>query len=481
MAVFDAPGFFKKHYQPLDIDAVKAHAKTLRGKSLFNFVRAACLADPLFLLSYVYGHTFKWFHRQWMNEAFNAFGGGVQSFLVLGPRGSAKSTAMITGTVLWILLHEEAKQHTMGVISTTKDKATEFMGHIKNAIESDDLITLFGDMRGDVWKTDRLNIKGKSEAARGYTLRAFGRGGSVVGQHFTLGTFCDDLVDEEMVSEHFRKRLVTWWDTSLKYCIEPGSIILSAGTRYHPGDFYQTMLDRGKTSINTQRSCWIDEEKTKPLWPERGFTYEKLKEDQKDNPVAFQLQMENEVSLFEGTIFRREWFRSAGTDLYSGDTIVSVDIAFREKRTSDYSAITVLKKTPQSLYIVEACVRGRWTGHELRDKIVEMRNRYGARIVLIEDAFENRSTLGNRLYLTQDLRTKGVHVQTIRPHADKVSRYYQVQPLFECGQVLFRPGLDSLQAELIAVPSAEHDDQADSLTQGLEYMESTGKQVYSFV
>jgi predicted phage terminase large subunit-like protein len=85
--------------------------------------------------------------------------------------------------------------------------------------------------------------------------------------------------------------------------------------------------------------------------------------------------------------------------------------------------------------------------------------------VLIEDK-------GSGTSLIQDLRSERMSVININPVADKVSRLYSTQALFEAGSVLFpskAPWLSDFISELLAFPSGRHDDQVDSLSQALTW------------
>jgi len=60
------------------------------------------------------------------------------------------------------------------------------------------------------------------------------------------------------------------------------------------------------------------------------------------------------------------------------------------------------------------------------------------------------------------------------PEADKITRLYTCQPAFESGSVFFpkqAPWLEDLLSELLSFPSGRHDDQVDSLSQALRWLD----------
>ena len=81
---------------------------------------------------------------------------------------------------------------------------------------------------------------------------------------------------------------------------------------------------------------------------------------------------------------------------------------------------------------------------------------------------------GSGTSLIQDLRRDGVPVISIRPEGDKVSRLFANQAQFESGSVWFPQDvawMPDLVSELMAFPSVRHDDQVDSISQALTWID----------
>jgi predicted phage terminase large subunit-like protein len=91
---------------------------------------------------------------------------------------------------------------------------------------------------------------------------------------------------------------------------------------------------------------------------------------------------------------------------------------------------------------------------------------YGPNRVLIEDASSGKQLLQS-LHCETDLPLKPVPVDT-----DKLTRLEWVSPYIERGRVYLpedAPWLDEFLKEVLAFPSAKHDDQVDSLSQFLRW------------
>jgi predicted phage terminase large subunit-like protein len=100
----------------------------------------------------------------------------------------------------------------------------------------------------------------------------------------------------------------------------------------------------------------------------------------------------------------------------------------------------------------------------LKQKVIEVKRRYGSGTLLIEHAPISRG-------LIQSLREKSINVTAYKPDTDKRSRVIAQSDLFAGGSVRFprqAAWLEEFIAELLAFPG-RHDDQVDAPTQGLAW------------
>jgi predicted phage terminase large subunit-like protein len=124
----------------------------------------------------------------------------------------------------------------------------------------------------------------------------------------------------------------------------------------------------------------------------------------------------------------------------------------------------VLLNRGDTYYVLEV-LRGKFPFDKLKDKIIEMKERYGNAASLVIE--ESSISLG----LIQALREKHVNIVDYKPNRDKRSRLISQIDLFEGGSVLLpkdAPWLDAFVSELLSFPG-RHDDQVDALTQGLAW------------
>jgi predicted phage terminase large subunit-like protein len=82
--------------------------------------------------------------------------------------------------------------------------------------------------------------------------------------------------------------------------------------------------------------------------------------------------------------------------------------------------------------------------------------------------------------LIQDLRdgaTYAIHAYKPPAGSNKIMRLHAQTAKFESGQVLLPAGaswLDDFLAELLSFPGGRHDDQVDSVTQALDFLQEPG-------
>ena len=149
--------------------------------------------------------------------------------------------------------------------------------------------------------------------------------------------------------------------------------------------------------------------------------------------------------------------------------VLSWDIALSEQEAGDYSVCVVLFNRGDSYFVFEI-IRGKFPFDRLKEKIIEVKQRYGKAPLLIEESPISHG-------LIQSLREKHINVVDIKPDRDKQSRLISQIDLFEGGSILLpkdAPWLDAFVAELLSFPG-RHDDQVDALSQGLAWRREAWK------
>lgn len=175
----------------------------------------------------------------------------------------------------------------------------------------------------------------------------------------------------------------------------------------------------------------------------------------------------------QGEIIKWEWFKHYNQlpPRESNDSIIqSWDTASKATELSDYSVCTTWLVKEKEFYLINV-LREKLAYPDLRKRAISHALEHRANDILIEDK-------GSGIQLIQDLqcdRTPGVpYPFSVAPEQDKITRMSSTSPKIEAGQVYLpesAPWLDDFHAELMAFPHGGHDDQVDSLSQFLGWID----------
>jgi len=211
-----------------------------------------------------------------------------------------------------------------------------------------------------------------------------------------------------------------------------------------------------------------------PLCPEL-IPLEHMLHFKNNRPTTFESLYQQNPSIASGNIFKREWFN------YFDDkpeettrTILSVDTAFKEKTSSDYSVIGSWFDTPTGGYLNDV-VREKMIYPKLKSWLISIAERDNPDLIMIEDKASGQS-------LIQDLQNSTMlPIVPCQADISKTSRAHATTGQFESGNIFFKANaswLPEFEHELLAFPNGAYDDQVDMVTQ---YINSIMKPVNDFI
>jgi len=219
------------------------------------------------------------------------------------------------------------------------------------------------------------------------------------------------------------------------------------------------------------------------LHPERESweTLEAIK--QEVGSLLFSAQFLQRPVPVEGNLIRRAWFRTydnlpasaAGTRI-----VQSWDVAMMTGGRNDYSVCTTWLTQKNDAYLMHV-YRGRLEYPDLRRQVIALATEHRATTILIEDA-------GPGMNLLQDLRATMPQGMTypigVKPEGSKVDRMAAQSAKIEAGHVHLpnsAPWLGEVLTELLSFPNGRHDDQVDSVSQFLRWLQGDGFNQIPFV
>jgi predicted phage terminase large subunit-like protein len=314
-----------------------------------------------------------------------------------------------------------------------------------------------------------------------------GVGGPITGRGAHLLVIDDPLKNAEQASSPtIREKQWEWWLSTARTRLEPGAVVVVVMTRWHEADLAGRLLEGSRdggdpvTEIRlpalAERNDRLGREVGEALWPER-FDRDYLEQTRRvQGPYWFSAMYQGRPAPDEGGIFDRKDFRYFDID---GDYVVLrqldgskrrfatglcekfqvVDLAASEKETADYTVMTEVWVTPEKDMLVTAVARERVAVPDQPDFF--KRHHAGGRV-----KFE---AIGYQTGIIQTMLREGFPAEPVYPDKDKVTRAGAAGALYRGGKVYHRaraPWLHDFEAELLAFPFGEHDDQVDTIAYG---------------
>lgn len=327
---------------------------------------------------------------------------------------------------------------------------------------------------------------------------AVGVGGSATGRGYSLGIVDDPVKDaQEADSPTYRQRARDWWDSVFSTRAEPDAAQVVIQTRWHLDDLSGFLLETestterpeawhvvdlpaiaGEQALALPPSCTVEpdwRQPGEPLCPER-FPLDRLETIRASTASRWwQALYQQRPTLAGGAIFVREWLRyyDPAQVLQGGWTrlLASIDCTFKEAASSDFVALTIWGQRPEGLYLLDVIHRRMgFTGTVTA--IQGAWDRWHFAELLVEDAANGPAVID-----TLKRTAAGYSIRAVRPLGGKAARANAAAPQFEQGRIWLphaAPWLQTYVDQLLAFPSAAHDDLVDSTTQAVNFVAGTG-------
>lgn len=358
--------------------AIRAKAES----SLTDFIK---LVSPNRVLGACHDELIQWWEREEKKT----------HQLTLLPRDHGKS-AMVAYRVAWYI----TKNPDIRVlyISSTSNLAEKQLKFIKDILESPIYRIYWPEMieeeenKRERWTLSEISVdhpKRKQEGVRDPTIFAAGLTTAVTGMHCDIAVLDDVIVKENAYTKDGRDKVREQY--SLIASIESAdSLEWVVGTRYHPDDLYNSMLemeediyDEEGNLVSSKPIYEIWERQVEDrgdgtgqfLWPRQqrydgkwfGFNREILakKRAQYLDKTQFRAQYYNNPNDPEGDGIRRDYFQYYDTKYVKRDNgkwffkgvplniFASADLAYSAPNAKrDYTAIVVVGVDPNNNYYV---------------------------------------------------------------------------------------------------------------------------------
>ncbi len=423
------------------------------------------------------------YHDNWHIQALawqlqQCASGKVKRLLITLPPRSLKSISVVAFEA-WLLGRDPSKR--LICASYSADLANKHAQDCRALMESSWYRRIFPQTRIEK-NTETEFVTGR----KGYRYST-SVGGTLTGRGGDFLIIDDPLKSEDALSETKRPAVNDWYDGTLYSRLDDkrnGALIVIM-QRQHLDDLAGHVLGQEAWAhLNLPAIAEIDEHVTigpnqtrhrrvgDLLHPEREPSDVLARIKSTLGNFKFSAQYQQRPIPEEGEIIKLGWFGryDAVPQRQGGDEIVqSWDTANKAEELSDYSVCTTWLVHGNQYYLIHV-LREKLNYPDLRRTVVEHSRRYQADSVIVE----NKSS---GISLIQDLRRGGARHDPMPiafdPEGDKVTRMSAQSAQIEAGKVFLprdAPWLDDFKAELLQFPHGRHDDQVDSLSQFLKWI-----------
>jgi predicted phage terminase large subunit-like protein len=370
------------------------------------------------------------------------------------------------------------------IYATSSDSLAMDAGReIRDMVASEEFRAIFPgvELRADSQAASRFHTN------HGGIFLAVGLGTRIQGRGVNLGIIDDPIGDpRDADSEAKKASLWQWYSPGFYSRLMPDGRVVVNHTRWREDDLIGRVLKEHAHQnwrvVNYPAILPNGEALWPEFWPLEVLLDIKETSSTRDWEAVYQ----GRPTADEGGILKRHWWQrwSRSEPPPIEHVVLSLDTAFSEKDSADFSAATVWgyfrskdteddTKSPKvydNIILLDAW-QGRVDFPDLRAQCKALIKKHEPDTVLIEKKASGQS-------LIQELRRQGIPVVAYTPDRDKVARAYSVQSIFESDCVWAPAGksfADMVIDQCAAFPTGAHDDLVDCTVQALIRFRQSGR------
>jgi hypothetical protein len=424
---------------------------------------------------------------------------------IAAPRESAKSSLASFLKTLHAVCYKH-KNHVI-IIQNTLSKACSSLYAVKHQIKYNEKIRACFGISFIKDATDETIFVHPDGTQIRVVCKGKDQMGSIRGERFNewrpdliLG---DDIEDDEMVrSPERRRELREVFDDAVEPAVdrEKGQIIL-IGTVLHDDALIARVVGN-EYYLDWRKLKYKALHEGRSLWPEK-WSVEALQAIEANNPDKFAKEYQNDPVSGRNSSFNREDFRywtikDGCAVLYNADdevqssyelrscvAAVGCDLAWEEKRNSDFTALIPGLLTPGNEILMDEyfCKKG-VRPDELVELIYGMDAKYSAMTGgVVTFGFEKaKHEKIMKWMLGKEMKRRGKYLvlKDVRWDGDKITRIItKLQPRYHNHAIFHRRNFGEYENQLLRVPDGTHDDLPDAaqILERLLRYPKTGKKV----
>jgi predicted phage terminase large subunit-like protein len=407
--------------------------------------------------------------------------GENQRLLVTLPPRNLKSIAISVAWVAWMLGRDPRRNFVC--ISYSNDLSGKPARDCLAIMQS----VWYRELFPRTIISPKRSASGDFETTRGGGRLSTSITGTLTGRGGDILIIDDPIKPEDVYSDTAREAVNNWFRSTLTSRLndKASGAIITVMQRLHEHDLAGMLLETpGWRELRLPAIAVEDEIIALPrgrkhhrragdvLHPERENLA--VLESQKliMGSLAFEAQYQQNPLPAVGNMVKAEWLQTyTDADLAErpGYIVQSWDTASKDGVHNDWS-VCITASVHRSQVRILDIFRRKLAFPDLKRHAIRLAQEYRPQTLLIEDAASGQQLL----QVLRNEQPPGVPLPIpCRPELDKVSRMAGASGQIEGGQLLLpqeAPWLTDFKAELLGFPNARYDDQADALTQLLNWV-----------
>lgn len=438
----------------------------------------------LWVFANIYKREFRvnWHHRMLCKILMHIHAGLLLHVIINIPPRYTKTEIIVKIFPAWCLAKNPMCQFLH--LAYSDELALDNSSAVKTILESVE----FQQLWHVPFKTD-TTAKKKWKTEAGGEFSATASGGSVTGfgagrfgaKEFSGALIIDDpLKPDDAKSDAKRNHVNNRFPDTIKSRLNdrrtPMIVVMQ---RLHEDDPCGFLLGGGTelnfTHINLPainedgKSEYDIREKGQALWPDKHDENE-LEEMRKKAALTYAGQYQQRPAPSEGNIFKKfKFYKEVPKDIIL--KVHSWDFTFKKSKTSDYVVGSEWAKTSNKDYYLLDLVRAKMNFSDSLHAIKAFSKKHNDYRAILVEAKANGEAI------IDSVKGEVKKVVPISPKSSKEERAEAIAPMFEAGDVYLPhpsicPWIEDFINELKVFPNGKHDDQVDSMTQALEYLDN---------
>ena len=414
-----------------------------------------------------------------LNEVYN---GNIKRLLINMPPRYLKSVCVSVAFPAWILGKDPTKR--IIVASYSEKLAIKHSTDCRLILESSWYKRVFNNTILSRTQNQKYKF---STTQNGYRF-ATSVGGTLTGEGGDILIIDDPHNPQNVLSEKQRDKVLKWYDNTFSSRLnnKKNGAIIVVMQRLHENDLSGHLLEKGGW-VHLNLPAIFEEEATinignfnkiikkGELLFEKREGKEEIERIKKDmGEYVFNCQYQQKPMTENSGIFSKKWLQYYNENINFENIYLSFDTAIKAGINNDPSVCTIWGKYKNNYYLID--LYREWLEYpDLKRKSIQLINKWQPRAILIEDKASGQS-------LIQDLKKElSYNVIPIKVVKDKITRFASITPIFEAERIFIKDKtnwLFDLEYELLTFPNSQHDDQVDSISQFLNWIENNNLKEY---